>query len=144
MKTGEPEGNPVRSSRACPRQGDRPGPTDGEAGRTASAAGTSDREDEESSMKRFLLGALGTLGVGGLPTTVTGNILRTTPEFSYDWSVSPRLWLGVENDGMGFRASWFHFDQSANPVNALATASATPAGTLPLTVATVTAASALG
>src|SRR5690242_6613276 len=83
MKRSGPDGNPVRSSRARPPKGERPRPTLGQAGRTGSAAGTSDREDEERSMKRFLLGALGTLGRGGLSLVQAANT-PTMPKVADD------------------------------------------------------------
>lgn len=85
-----------------------------------------------------------TAGAAGIPTGITTNVQVVTDHFSYDWSVSPRIWVGAENDGMGVRASWFHFDQAADRANTITSASGPGIGVFPATTVTVTATSALG
>lgn len=42
-------------------------------------------------------------------------VQTTDTPFSWDYSVSPAVWLGVTNpDGLGLRARYFHFDQTSN------------------------------
>src|SRR5262245_11963636 len=43
--------------------------------------------------------------------TSTTRIINGTPDFDYDWSVSPRIWIGFQGECLGARARWFHFDQ---------------------------------
>lgn len=45
---------------------------------------------------------------------------QSVEEFSYDLSWSPRVWLSYTTEsGIGGRLRWFHFDQDANPREAV-------------------------
>ncbi len=47
--------------------------------------------------------------------------------FEYDYQLSPRAWLGWQScNGIGFRATYFRFDESANREAVTAVAGATP------------------
>lgn len=57
----------------------------------------------------FTTTAIRSQGAGQPNVTV-----RRVDEFDYNWALSPRIWLGVENDsGFGLRTRWWHYDQSA-------------------------------
>src|SRR5581483_11143247 len=60
---------------------------------------------------------------GGPLINVTANVSTGTPEFHYNWSVSPRIWLGIQSEsGLGVRARWFHYDRPADNVSAISSA----------------------
>src|SRR5262245_49658667 len=61
-----------------------------------------------------------TITAGPVTATVLGfqGSLRSNPEFDYEFTGAPRLWLGVESEcGVGFRARFFRFDQNAHPLS---------------------------
>src|SRR5262245_17562824 len=47
--------------------------------------------------------------VGTGATNSTTSINSGTPDFSHDFSFSPRLWIGFQGECLGARARWFHF-----------------------------------
>jgi Legionella pneumophila major outer membrane protein precursor len=52
---------------------------------------------------------------------------NTLVPFEYDHQLSPRAWLGWQScEGIGFRATYFRFDESANSETVTAVAGATP------------------
>ncbi len=52
---------------------------------------------------------------------------NTLVPFEYDYQLSPRAWLGWQScNGLGFRATYFRFDESANREAVTAVAGATP------------------
>jgi hypothetical protein len=63
------------------------------------------------------------------PATATSQTTRSNSSsqaFDYNWSVSPRVWIGIENcDGVGIRGRWFHYDQAADTVAGASSSSRT-------------------
>jgi hypothetical protein len=59
-------------------------------------------------------------GANGLPAaTVNNSSTTSTRDFSYDFSVTPRYWIGIQTDsGLGLRGRYFRFDQDADPISA--------------------------
>lgn len=50
-------------------------------------------------------------------SAASGGTAQFGTDFSYDYSFSPVLWIGVANEGgLGLRARWFHFQQSSDPL----------------------------
>lgn len=52
-------------------------------------------------------------------SVIDGTLITTFRDFEYDFGFAPRIWAGIENcNGLGFRARFFHFEQSADTVSA--------------------------
>lgn len=52
---------------------------------------------------------------------------NTLVPFNYSMNLSPRIWLGIQsNSGLGFRATYFRYDDSAATESVTATVGATP------------------
>lgn len=66
-------------------------------------------------------------GANGLPQAQLNNFSNgTSQDFSYDFSVSGRAWLGIQNDsGLGVRGRGFYFDQSPGTVSGIGGSSGT-------------------
>ena len=59
-----------------------------------------------------------------LVTNTANPVFADHQDFSYEFSVSPRVWLACTNpDGFGLRAQWWQFDQSAQGTSVLNTES---------------------
>jgi hypothetical protein len=94
----------------------RPYPTAGDNGHFTASLGLYFVKPHFDQNPAFLHTATHGATLGGVPTTTLGNDVE---EFGYELAVAPRFWLGYVTDcGLGVRAGYFRYEQSARPLDA--------------------------